>query len=305
MSEDRRTPWARLGIVALNLIQPGLGLFRLGRPKLALICLLAPWAAYALTLVFHAAGPTLTFTSYAATAALLVLVALAAYVAAMVLSWRLSAVHGAEPGWWSRWYGIAAVAVVAIALSWPLQDLGHRFYKPFRIPSESMAPTLVKGDRLLASMRPPANLRRGDVVIADVGASQYVSRVAALPGDRIEIRGGEVVLNGKIVTQRLLGVEQVNGYSGPVQGRRLREQFPGEARAHEIYDLEASEVDDMAEQRVAPGHLFLLGDNRDRAADSRVPHEMSGIEQLPVANVRGIVLFQTWNPDGSIGRPIR
>lgn len=304
MTEGRRSPWARLGIVVLNLIQPGLGLFRVGQPKLALMCLLAPWAAYAVTLAFHAGGPTLTFATYAAAAALLVLVALAAYAAAMVLSWRLGAVRHPGSGWWSRWYGIAAIAVVAMALSWPLQDLGHRFYKPFRIPSESMSPTLVKGDRLLASMRPPAELRRGDVVIADVGASQYVSRVAGLPGDRIEMRGGEVILNGKIVPQRLLGVERVDGYSGPVQGRRLAEQFSDEAQAHEIYDLEASPVDDMPEQRVASGHLFLLGDNRDRAADSRVSHEQSGIEQLPVAKVRGIVLFQTWNPDGSIGRPI-
>jgi signal peptidase I len=305
VSKDRRTPWARLGIVALNLIQPGLGLLRVGRPKFAAICLVAPWAAYALMLAYQAAAPALTFASYVATAALLVLVVLAAYIVAMVVSWRLSAVRGPEPRWWSRWYGIAAVAVVAIGLSWPLQGLGHFFYKPFRIPSESMAPTLVKGDRLLASMRPPAELRRGDVVIADVGASQYVSRIAALPGDRIEMRGGAVVLNGQTVPQRLLGVEQIAGYSGPVQGRRLAEKFPGEARTHAIYDLEASLVDDMPEQRVAPGHLFLLGDNRDRAADSRVSRVQSGIEQLPAAKVRGIVLFQTWNPDGSIGRPIR
>ncbi|HEU0133195.1 MAG TPA: hypothetical protein VFR28_00080, partial [Allosphingosinicella sp.] len=63
MSEDRRPTLARLGIVALNLLQPGLGLLRIGRLRLGLLCLFAPLAAYLLLFAWYSAGPTLTFTA--------------------------------------------------------------------------------------------------------------------------------------------------------------------------------------------------------------------------------------------------
>ena len=268
MSEDRRSLWARLGIVALNLPQPGLGLLRIGRLKPALLCLFAPLLVYALLLAWYAAGPALTLTGYAVSSSLALMTAALIYAGSMVLSWRGSAVRRPPEEWWSRWYGIVALAVAAIAVAWPLPNLAHSFYKPFYVPAESMAPTLLKGDRIVASMRPAGALRRGEIVIIDVGRSRYVKRIAALPGDRIAMRKGEVVLNGKPVPQRLLSVEPVAGDWGAIEARRLEEQFPGEAGPHRIYDLQVDErLDEMVEQWLPPAMSSFSATNRDRSAD--------------------------------------
>lgn len=197
--------------------------------------------------------------------------------------------------------GIAAAIVVAAALLVPLVALGSGSFRIFYMPAESMAPTLLVNDRLLASMGRPAELRRGDIVLLDVGGSLYIQRVAALPGDRIEMIDGIVFINGRAVAQRLVRRERVAGPLGEVDARRLAEQFPGEAAPHEIYDDSDTIFDDMAQQRVAEGHVFVLGDNRDHSADSRVPREEMGVEQLPVGDIRGRAVAYLWGPSGRFG----
>lgn len=71
------------------------------------------------------------------------------------------------------------------------------FYKIFYTPAESMAPTLLKNDRIAVSMRGVSAADRGDVIVFRTrGGSDYVKRVAALPGDRIAVVHGVVILNG-------------------------------------------------------------------------------------------------------------
>jgi hypothetical protein len=88
---------------------------------------------------------------------------------------------------------------------------------------------------------------------------------------------------------------QLNAFGDTV--RRLSEQFPGEASPHEIYDAGDSIGDHFAEVMVAPGHIFLLGDNRDHSADSRFSHDEQGLEQVALADVRGTPLFFYWTTD--------
>ena len=85
----------------------------------------------------------------------------------------------------------------------------------------------------------------------------------------------------------------------------LAERFPGEGRPHSIYDFGPNRVDDMPEQRVAPGHVFVLGDNRDRSADSRVPQPEMGVEQLPIDHIVGRAIFITWAANGRHGVNLR
>ena len=201
---------------------------------------------------------------------------------------------------------IGRVAImVACVLGAPLaalillfgSGLAHNFY----IPSEAMAPTLEKYDRLVSFMDGAASVRRGRIIVFAMDEATYVKRVAGLPGDRIALKDGIVILNGQPVGQRFLREEARNDSSGPGRARRLQEQFPDEPGPHEILDSGPLSVDEMAEIRIPPGFLFVLGDNRDHSADSRVPRDMAGVELLPVADVRGHPLFFTW-PRTKVGR---
>jgi signal peptidase I len=211
--------------------------------------------------------------------------------------------HGAAMSRRSRiaiWIALGFGALLAI----PIGLVAFGFFKVFYIPAEAMMPTLQVNDRLLASLQRPADLRRGDIILLRVGRSIYIKRVAALAGDRIEMIGGIVYLNRRPVTQRYLRTDRIDDDRYDDRARRLAEQFPGEAASHEIYDLGYTQGDDMPEQVVAPGHVFVLGDNRDASADSRFSHAEQGVEQLPIADIRGRALYYLWGPSGRFGDPI-
>jgi signal peptidase I len=295
MSDEARNVAARIGIVALNLIAPGLGLLRVQAGRAAVLLLLAPLGLLALVILAYLILPTLTFASWATLIGFALAALLAIYLIAIVLSWRLSARRLPSSPWWSRWYGMAAILVALWTLTTLLPDFTQSTYKAFYIPSEAMLPTFDVGDKIIARMSPTASLNRGDTVLVNNGSgSIYIKRIAGLPGDRIAVQDGIVLLNGRQVPQRLVGTERVqpDAYGNTV--RRLSEQFPGEASPHEIYDAGVSAGDDFSEVTVAPGHIFLLGDNRDHSADSRFPHSEQGLSQVPLTDVRGTPLFFYW-----------
>jgi len=186
--------------------------------------------------------------------------------------------------------------------------------EPFYVPSGSMEPTLLIGDELLATKYPygystaslpalfelPSTPRilsalpqRGDVVVFRWPGDRsqvWVKRVIGLPGDRIAMRDGHVVINGERTAWQPDGLGQMeteNGSNTPTQ--RLIETLPG-GRTHAIFKLVAREpLDNMTEVQVPGGHLFVMGDNRDNSADSRVPVDAGGVGMLPVADLVGRV----------------
>lgn len=212
------------------------------------------------------------------------------------------------------WYGLAAIAVLLVlAVLLALAGAPLRFVRGFYSPSEGMVPTLLKNDRFLAIMRPPNPLRRGDIILFRVGETTYIKRIAGLPGDRVALRNGIVILNGRPVAQTEIPTNFVTITDGPANAssddipperRLLREQFPGETQPHEILDEGQSFEDDYSETRVLPGHVFVLGDNRDNSADSRVSRTEMGVEQLPIADITGTAAFYTWGPSHKFGKPI-
>ncbi len=202
----------------------------------------------------------------------------------------------------------AAVSAAKIAIA-----------EPYYVPSGSMEPTLLIGDQLLATKYPygystaslpdflglPSSSRlfgalpeRGDVVVFRwPGDSKFgVKRVIGRPGDRIALHAGRLVINGEAVGLRPDGVGHSDLESGfALPAARFIETLPG-GREHAIFKI-VTDGDNMAEVTVPPDHLFVMGDNRDNSADSRVPVAQGGVGLLPVGRLVGRVnvLVGSWD----------
>lgn len=218
--------------------------------------------------------------------------------------------------------------------------------KPFYIPSDSMMPGLLSGDRLLVSKYPygwsyasvsfhlaPKMAgrifeklpERGDIVVLEhpVTRTDYIKRVIGLPGDTIALRDGVLIINGKPVERQ----QQPNlripvdantptlerGYSAlnrfkvrDTNGREMldvpiiRETLPGGATFDTIDMGEDYAVDNYGPVPVPPGHIFLMGDNRDGSADSRVDFEADGLGgPVPFDAIAGRAEIITFSTDGT------
>lgn len=212
-------------------------------------------------------------------------------------------------------FELAAVIAVVIVAKTAIAE-------PFYVPSGSMEPTLLIGDELLATkfsygygtaslpsfIGLPASGRifasmphRGDVVVFRWPGDQnqtWVKRVIGLPGDSIAMRNGVVWINGKPAPQTPDGMGRVESEDGEyTPARKLVETLPNGVK-HLIYKMyDNGPLDNLPAVTVPPGHLFVMGDDRDNSADSRVPVREGGVGLLPANNLVGRVqaLVGSWN----------
>lgn len=296
MSGERRSTLARLGIVALNLPMPGLGLLRLGRLRPALITWLMPIGTLAALTIFFALAEALKPGGYFAASIVALLVLLTGYLGAMALSWRGSRCRIELP-WWSRWYALVGAWLLSSLLTLSLAAGPRAYYRTFYLPSQGMEPTLSKNDRFLASSHRIDRIARGDIIVFRTPNGDYVKRVAALSGDRIAMRSGVPIINGRAAEHTFVGGYVFDGVDGSTEARRLRERLPGETGWHDILDMGLGPLDETSEQLVRQDHLFVLGDNRDQSADSRVPVQQFGVEQVRKADVIGVATYVTTGVD--------
>jgi len=196
--------------------------------------------------------------------------------------------------------------------------------EPFNIPSGSMLPTLQIGDYLFVSKLaygysyaslplsphlfsgriPGWTPSRGDVAVfkwPGDDSTDYIKRIIGLPGDRIQVREGQLYINGTVVPRK-----PENDYTDTSErgqdmlARRYAETLPGGV-THEILKLQNdTPVNNTPEVTVPPGFLFVMGDNRDNSADSRVPVfpdpqrpylGSGGVGLLPMENLVGKAEF--------------
>lgn len=206
--------------------------------------------------------------------------------------------------------------------------------EPYKIPSKSMVPTLLVGDHIFVNkfiygLRIPGTKKwiakfgepkRGEVIVFIYPEDEkldFIKRVVGLPGDHIRVHEGKLFINDQEVPEKeipVLGVE-------PQDRRRLRlgqieEPIPGSMkkiafyRGFESYAIELEKLGEVTHliQRsrvmpnneeydavVPPDHFFVMGDNRDQSADSRV----WGF--VPRENLKGKAMFIWLSLDSDLG----
>ena len=279
--------WRIAWVVVLSLLTPGLGQVyaRAWGPALLLIAVNEA-LALATRAATYATGPT---PSALGLAAILVAASLALFIGAAIDAARRLRFRSSEPRpRWFRSTWFAAILLVGFGLT--VDEALPFGWRSFSIPSGSMIPTLLVGDRFLAdTRRPGATPSRGDVVLFTLPkdpSTTYVKRVIGLPGDRIAVRRGVLFINGAPVPRWPLGPTAAD------PGRRFTETLP-EGRVYTTLHLtDDGRANNTTEFHVPPDSLFVMGDNRDNSLDSRFDQ----LGAIPLRNVIGVAGALFWSP---------
>jgi signal peptidase I len=239
---------------------------------------------------------------------------------------------------WREIKGLLWVLVAVLAF--------HSFVaKPFYIPSESMMPGLLTGDRLVVTKYPYGYSwvspsfhifphwqgrlfgklpKRGDIVIVTPPGTRtdYIKRVIGLPGDVVRMVDGNLIINGEPVKREwkapaMIPIDvnspcgsehdpalynyRVKGPDGKDYCRVpiVHETLPG-GRSYDTVELGRSTEDNFGPVHIPADHLWLMGDNRDDSADSRVSELSGGLGgPVPWENIGGRAEFITFSLDGT------
>lgn len=221
-------------------------------------------------------------------------------------------------------------------------------FSPFSIPSQSMLPRLYIGDYLFISKwnygysrhslpwsmplipgrifaRDPA---RGDVIVFKSPAPKHediIKRLIGLPGDTIQVRDGQLILNGVAVPRVRVadfviplspnysdklneGEDQPNcplqNVAADAAGKpvcrytQYRETLPNGV-TYTVLDRGPRPGDNTIVYTVPVGSVFMMGDNRDDSGDSRFTVEEGGLGYIPMENLEGKAVITFWSTDGS------
>jgi len=188
-------------------------------------------------------------------------------------------------------------------------------FEPFRVPSNSMMPTLLTGDFILVNkfdygLRLPilnskiidfSKPERGDVIVfrypnyehsAGYSGVDFIKRVVALPGDTISYEKDQLTVNGETVDYRKIGsYEGIDSGKAMSGYRHIREKI-NEAD-HDILLHPLGYSRELSKTTVPEGHYFVMGDNRPHSSDSRfwgyVP------ESYILGKAIGIWMHWDWN----------
>ncbi|WP_045836742.1 signal peptidase I [Hyphomicrobium sp. 99] len=204
----------------------------------------------------------------------------------------------------SSWSETLIIVVEALAIAMFVRVF---FYQPFNIPSGSMKETLLIGDYLFVSKLSygyskfsfpfSPNLfegrifggepKRGDVAVFKLprdNSTDYIKRVIGLPGDEIQMKSGQLFINGQAIPKQPAG-EFTTFEDGRERTIAVFEETLPNGVKYKVLDSDPNgPYDNTGVYKVPEGHYFMMGDNRDNSTDSRV---RSAVGFVPYENFIG------------------
>jgi signal peptidase I len=217
------------------------------------------------------------------------------------------------------WDETLRTIIIAVLLAVTFRSF---LFEPFHIPSGSMKSNLLIGDYLFVSKYRygysrfsfPLGIdffdgrvgefskpKRGDIIVFRLPRRpniDYIKRLIGLPGDVVQVRGGLVYINGKVLPR--VPVDEFadsNEHTGNIESiPRLRETLPEGKDILILKQRKFGQADDTKAFVVPEGHYFFMGDNRDNSQDSRFDE----VGFVPEENIVGRAEIIFFSIDGSV-----
>jgi len=197
-------------------------------------------------------------------------------------------------------------------------------FQLFAIPSSSMEPNLIKGDLVVVSKysvgygryaADPLTLpisdnrlferspKHGDVIVFKSGRDRVIKRVAGLPGDRVQMSGGQLRINGNAPESTL--IDTPVDLNAKYLGAKIRREKLGGYSVLTFDNIQNHSVDNTEIIEIPAGFYFVIGDNRDHSLDSRIDIAQGGTGLVPSVNIIGRAEFILLSADEgfSVFRP--
>tara|TARA_Y100000590_G_C15571498_1_gene958760 strand:- start:145 stop:873 length:729 start_codon:yes stop_codon:yes gene_type:complete len=191
-------------------------------------------------------------------------------------------------------------------------------FEPFNIPSSSMKPNLLVGDFIFVSKWSygyskhslPFSLPlihnkifnkyplRGDVVVfktPEDNRTDYIKRIIGLPGDKIKISDGMIIINdNKVYRKKLNDFIDINSLGKKIRIKQYKEYFF--ENEFNVLDLTDYGIADNTSLYIVPqNHFFVLGDNRDNSQDSRFLNKVGFIPEKNLVGKAQVIFFSLEN----------
>lgn len=250
----------------LSLLFPGLGQVYAGRPVRGAILMLA-------FIVLGAAAWYLVISLPASPAVVVVALLLVPvlWIGSILDAARVARTSGPERKWYQRWYGIAALLLVAATARLVLVRNTTGSTGAFRVPSSAMEPTLLIGDYFYVDTRKPLHLERGSIAVhrsVDEPGLLLLKRIVALGGDTVMMRAGRLNVNGAEVPEPNVQHGDVTSTAEAPQRERMRQWQVPLVTTRDSVALDP-DLNDWGPLVVPDKSAIMLGDNRQASYDSR------------------------------------
>ena len=187
-------------------------------------------------------------------------------------------------------------------------------FQPFYIPSSSMEPTLLVGDRIFVSKYTYGYSRhsfpfspnfsnnrffsktpeRGDLVVFKTPAdnrTDYIKRLIGLPGDTIQFVNGDLLINGnKILRDEVETTKVIRCGNFKLETKSFKETLPNGVEYLAVYKKRGT-LQNTKQFVVPSDHFFLMGDNRDCSKDSRYLDSVGYVNNLNLVGEAQLIFF--------------